>query len=327
MDALHVDANLVVHEIGGTATANPVGWDEFLASRNDPARLFFIQALSGNSDQLRLRLQAIEADPLILERCADPDTSSGVFSYQRMFVLQLPVARNWASSQHMKMTVICLENAVIVLSEEYLFAGGGFLPSEFWLPVCRQTDMAGMLLVLLDGLIDHSSDLTLQARRAVDQLENDLVGKGGDFGQRLLDYKRSVAHFEMALEAKHRTLTALLSADASPIDLAKIREPLRDVIAHIEHSQLYVERIEDRLSELHHHVTLMLQERTNQRLRVLTILSAIFMPLTFVAGVYGMNFRDMPELGWRYAYPLVLLAMLGIAMALLWYFFRKGWFR
>jgi len=327
MDTQHNDPNLVIYELGRDKSSNSASWENFLNSLNDPAQLFFVQALSRNPDQLRHRLQAIDADPLIMERCIDPDTISGVFFYDRMFVLQLPVAEDWKSSQHLKTTLICLQNALIIFREKFLFSGAGFLSDELLQSICRKTDMVDMLIVLLDGLIDHSSDLTLQVRRAVDQLENDLLDEGGDFGKRLLDYKRALAHFDMALEAKHRTLAALLSADASPIELARIREPLRDVIAHIEHSQRYVERMEDQLSELHHHVALVLQEKTNLRLRILTVLSAIFMPLTLIAAIYGMNFRNMPELGSRYGYPIVILVMLGIALGLLWYFSRKGWFR
>jgi len=183
------------------------------------------------------------------------------------------------------------------------------------------------LLVLLDGVVDHSSYLMLQVRHAVDRLESELLEMKGGFDKRLLYCRRALAHFDIAFEEKYRTLRALLSADASPVDLSKIHERLLDVAAHIEHSQRYVERLEDRLSELHHHLTLQLQEKTNQRLRFLTILSAIFMPLTLVAGIYGMNFRYMPELNWHYGYPLALLLMLGIAIGLLWFFARKGWFR
>lgn len=66
----------------------------------------------------------------------------------------------------------------------------------------------------------------------------------------------------------------------------------------------------------------MLQEKTNQRLKFLTIISAVFLPLMLVTGLYGMNFRYMPELG----YPLVLAAMGALAGILLWTFYRKGWF-
>ena len=67
--------------------------------------------------------------------------------------------------------------------------------------------------------------------------------------------------------------------------------------------------------------------RVNDILRVLTIISTIFIPLSFVAGIYGMNFERMPELRWRYGYPVALAIMGLIAFVLLGYFWRKGWLR
>jgi magnesium transporter len=60
-------------------------------------------------------------------------------------------------------------------------------------------------------------------------------------------------------------------------------------------------------------------------MKVLTVISTIFMPLTFVAGVYGMNFRHMPEIGWRWGYPVVLGVMLLVALLMLLYFRRRRW--
>ena len=65
--------------------------------------------------------------------------------------------------------------------------------------------------------------------------------------------------------------------------------------------------------------------RMNEVMKVLTIVTTIFIPLSFVAGIYGMNFRNMPELDWHYGYPLSLGLMLGVAAALVYYFRRKGW--
>lgn len=62
-------------------------------------------------------------------------------------------------------------------------------------------------------------------------------------------------------------------------------------------------------------------------LRLLTIVSAIFLPLTLIAGIYGMNFGNMPELTWTYGYPLVIAAMVALAAVLLWIFYLKGWFK
>jgi magnesium transporter len=65
--------------------------------------------------------------------------------------------------------------------------------------------------------------------------------------------------------------------------------------------------------------------RTNEVMKVLTIMSSIFIPLTFVAGIYGMNFEFMPELNKQWAYPLVLAIMVGVAGFMVFYFWRKGW--
>ncbi len=63
----------------------------------------------------------------------------------------------------------------------------------------------------------------------------------------------------------------------------------------------------------------------NEVMKVLTIIATIFIPLTFIAGLYGMNFSYMPELNHPYAYPGVLLIMLAIAVAMLIYFRKKRW--
>jgi magnesium transporter len=69
----------------------------------------------------------------------------------------------------------------------------------------------------------------------------------------------------------------------------------------------------------------MVSHRLNQVMKVLTIFSTILLPLTFIAGVYGMNFDFMPELHWKYGYFLVWGVMLSVALTLLWIFRRRGW--
>jgi magnesium transporter len=72
--------------------------------------------------------------------------------------------------------------------------------------------------------------------------------------------------------------------------------------------------------------------RMNEVMKFLTIVSTIFIPLTFIAGVYGMNFNpdsspwNMPELNWYWGYPICLLVMLAVAIGLILYFRRRGWF-
>jgi magnesium transporter len=68
-----------------------------------------------------------------------------------------------------------------------------------------------------------------------------------------------------------------------------------------------------------------ISNRMNAVMKVLTIIATIFIPLTFVAGIYGMNFEYMPELKWHWAYPAVWGVMLVLAAVMLVYFRRKKW--
>jgi magnesium/cobalt transport protein CorA len=68
-----------------------------------------------------------------------------------------------------------------------------------------------------------------------------------------------------------------------------------------------------------------ISNRTNAIMKVLTMIATIFIPLTFVAGVYGMNFKHMPEIGWRWGYPAVLVLMISIAGVMIAYFRSKRW--
>lgn len=100
---------------------------------------------------------------------------------------------------------------------------------------------------------------------------------------------------------------------------------LRDVYDHTIQVIDTVETYRDLLSgmvDLYHST---ISTRTNDVMKVLTIISTIFIPLTFIAGVYGMNFEVMPELSWKYGYLSVWIVMLGVAGFLIWVFKRKSW--
>jgi len=65
--------------------------------------------------------------------------------------------------------------------------------------------------------------------------------------------------------------------------------------------------------------------KMNEVMKVLTVFASIFIPLTFVAGIYGVNFKYMPELKWKWAYPALWIGFVGIALILLFYFKKKKW--
>ena len=109
--------------------------------------------------------------------------------------------------------------------------------------------------------------------------------------------------------------------------MANQRDYLRDAVRNHETALRVLHRHESRAGELHQQYTMSLHERTESRIRILTVFSAICMPLTLIAGIYGMNFSRMPELQAQWGYPATLAAMAVIAVGQLWFFHKRGWFR
>ena len=121
-------------------------------------------------------------------------------------------------------------------------------------------------------------------------------------------------------------LKALSQAPELSLQLKNAREYMNSALANLQAADKSIDRLDRRVAALRAGFQMHAQDKTNRRLSVLTILSAIFMPMTLLAGIWGMNFAYMPELGFPYAYPIALglIALLGSGMYV---FFRKhGWF-
>lgn len=101
----------------------------------------------------------------------------------------------------------------------------------------------------------------------------------------------------------------------------------RDVQENIESSHFYADELLDDVNTVLNVQLALAAHRTGEVMRILTVFSVFFLPLTFLVGVYGMNFDFMPELRSRWGYPLVLAGMGGIVLAIYLWFRRRGWLR
>ncbi len=114
---------------------------------------------------------------------------------------------------------------------------------------------------------------------------------------------------------------------AGPFEITEEAAPyLRDVQDHAVQANEAVAAMEGVLNSLQDTVVSLSGLKMNQVMKVLTVIATIFIPLTFIAGVYGMNFEHMPELGHRWGYPAVWGVMLALALGMSFYFKRKNWF-
>lgn len=134
----------------------------------------------------------------------------------------------------------------------------------------------------------------------------------------LYHLKRKVAVSKRVLKLSEVILVNMHLQKLSSTEL----QDLKDLYVHM--TTLFDE-LNDSANHLVNTYISLSSQRTNEVMRVLTIFSVFFMPLTFIVGIYGMNFRFMPELNVWYGYPLVLLMMLLITAVIYVWFRRKGW--
>ncbi len=102
---------------------------------------------------------------------------------------------------------------------------------------------------------------------------------------------------------------------------------LRDCYDHAAHLIDILEVYRETCSDLRDFYYSKLSNRTNEIMRTLTVIATVFMPLSFIAGLYGMNFDNMPELHWRWGYPMALAMMGCSAAGFMYFFWRKGWLK
>ena len=100
---------------------------------------------------------------------------------------------------------------------------------------------------------------------------------------------------------------------------------LRDVYDHTIQIADIVESYRDILSEMFNIYLSVKADSTNEVMKILTIFASIFIPLTFVAGIYGMNFEFMPELKWKYSYFILIGVMVVVTAVMLRFFRKRGW--
>ena len=186
--------------------------------------------------------------------------------------------------------------------------------------------LSSLLYRLFEGLIEQSAAFGLAARKRVDRVAQHLDEEPDAIEVcDILALKRQVGQLGLVWEDGLYCVSVLESAESPIISIAADREYFRDLLEKLRFGTKFYSRLETRLKDMHFQYMLNLQEKSEKRLRFLTIISAIFLPLTLLAGIYGMNFEGMPELKIAYGYPLILGVMVAIAGGLLAFFYRRGW--
>jgi magnesium transporter len=184
---------------------------------------------------------------------------------------------------------------------------------------------------LLDSVVDSYFPVLEAIGDEIESLEAAIIAnEAGSLISQIHDVKGKLRMLRRAIWPLREALHVLVR-DPIPVIRDDTRVYLRDCADHtfqiIDLVETYRELASD-LLDLYHSS---LSNRMNEVMQVLTVIATIFIPLTFIVGIYGMNFDpdsspwNMPELRWYWGYPAIWGAMLAIAGGMLWFFQRKGW--
>lgn len=178
---------------------------------------------------------------------------------------------------------------------------------------------------LLDVTVDNYFTILEKLGERIEDLEEELVtNPTPETLQTIHDLKREMLFLRRSVWPLREVVSGLERGESSLVQ-ESTGIYLRDVYDHTIQVIDAVETFRDMLSGMLDIYLSSVSNRMNEVMKVLTIIATIFIPLTLIAGIYGMNFRYMPELEWPWAYPMLWLIMLGIGVLMLIYFRRKRW--
>ncbi|UCC11327.1 MAG: magnesium/cobalt transporter CorA [candidate division WOR-3 bacterium] len=182
-----------------------------------------------------------------------------------------------------------------------------------------------LLHALIDAVVDNYFIILEKVGDKIEELEETIVTDPKPEAMRTIHaLKREMIFLRKSVWPLREVINNMVRSESALIqDSTHIY--LRDVYDHTIHVIDGVETFRDMLSGLHDTYLSGISNRMNEIMKVLTIFASIFIPLTFIAGIYGMNFNYMPELGWRWAYFGVWGLFVAVAVLMILYFKRKKW--
>lgn len=300
----------------------------------------------GSEEILRQLGQTFNLHTLVLEDVVNVPQRPKVEDYgdQLLIVTQMSTLMPFVHSKRQtaisspvteQVSFILGQNYLLTVQEEPLHDCFGSVRDRIHYDrgTIRQRGADYLAYALLDSIIDGFFPILETYGEQIETLENEVIAHPTP--QTLAQIhriKRDLLTLRRTIWPQ-RELLATLTRDGCPLISSEVQIYLRDCYDHSVQVLDMVETYRELAASLMDVYLSAVSNRMNEVMKTLTVISTIFIPLTFIAGIYGMNFNpqaspwNMPELSWYWGYPLVWVVMVAIALLLITFFWRRGWFR
>ncbi len=182
-----------------------------------------------------------------------------------------------------------------------------------------------LLYALIDAIVDNYFVILEKIGERIEDMEEILVDDPSPKTlQKIYNLKREMVFIRKSVWPLREVISSLVREE-SRLFRKTTNVFLRDVYDHTIQVIDTVETFRDMVSGMLDIYMSSVSNKMNEVMKVLTIFAAIFIPLTFIAGIYGMNFENMPELGWQWGYPMIWTVIIIVSVSMLVYFKQKRW--
>jgi len=178
---------------------------------------------------------------------------------------------------------------------------------------------------LIDTIVDNYFFVTEHLAERIEELEEKIIqDPNAGVHEEIYDLKRKISFVKRTISPLRECISNVIKSDGDLLS-ESTQNYFRDVYDHLINLIETVDSQRETINDFLNLYMSAMSNKMNEVMKVLTIFASIFIPLTFIAGVYGMNFEIMPELQWKYGYLIVWGGMVIVALLLLIYFKRKKW--
>ncbi len=179
--------------------------------------------------------------------------------------------------------------------------------------------------LLMDSIVDEYFTLQDTFDELIENIEDDLLTNPSEQTLHTIQkIKRELIFLRRSVSPLRELLASIQRSDSPLLD-AKTKRYFGDVYDHVIRVTEAMESYRDLIAGMLDIYLSSVSNKMNETMKVLTVFASIFIPLTFIAGVYGMNFEYMPELKWRWGYPALWTVFIGVSVFLLKFFKKKNW--
>jgi len=319
---------LKAYEITGQRTMEKVSPGALSSESYKDGTHRWLDIEGGDPEALREFLVPFDLHPLVVEACTESGSGVRFASYENALYIEFSVLIAAGHLQLSRISIICLPTTLITIHDGTVPAMAAVVSDLSSKRRLHTPTTSALLYHLFDFVADRITwgvGPSKERARAIAKALNE-DPDSVEIGE-ILTLKTLAGDVVDVLESVVFCVMRLQTVTSKAFEPSELGLYLKDLASTLQNVLSASQRFESSLSDLHQQFVLTQQDKMNSRLQILTVISAVFLPLTLLAGIYGMNFTHMPELEWVYGYPLLLGMMVVVAMVMLLVFRFRGWFK